>query len=241
MGAVSAEVLGERAEALRAAYGGRDSLGILQAMVEDVFPGRIAVTSSFGAEAAVLLDLVSQVDRTTPVIFLETGKLFPETLAYATNLVAHLGLADVRVVHPVSGDLEILDSDSTLWERNPDQCCYIRKVAPLQAALEGFDACVTGRKRFHQGARGTAQTIEAVNGRIAINLLAHWSHDAVRAAFRERRLPEHPLRAEGYASIGCTTCTRRIAAGEELRDGRWPGTAKTECGIHLPWVAENAA
>jgi phosphoadenosine phosphosulfate reductase len=234
MGAVSAEVLGERAEALRAAYGGYHGIELLRAMVEDVFPDRIAVTSSFGAEAAVLLDLVSQVDRTLPVVFLETGKLFRETLDYAEDIVAHLGLTDVRVVHPVNGDIEILDADSTLWRRNPDMCCFIRKVAPLQVALEGFDACVTGRKRFHNGARGATEVIAALNGRIAINLLANWTHDAVRAAFAERGLPEHPMRAAGYVSIGCTTCTRRIADDEGIRDGRWPGTAKTECGIHLP-------
>ena len=234
MGAVSAEVLGERAEALRVAYGGYDGLELLRVMVEDVFPGRIAVMSSFGAEAAVLLDLVSQVHRATPVFFLETGKLFRETLDYATDLVTHLGLTDVRVLRPDNGDIEILDANLNLWQRNPDLCCFIRKVAPLQAALEGFDACVTGRKRFHNGARVTTEGIEALNGRITINLLANWTHDAVRAAFVERGLPEHPLRAEGYASIGCTTCTRRIAEEEGIRDGRWHGTAKTECGIHLP-------
>ncbi len=241
MGAVSSEVLGDRADALRAAYGGYDSLALLQAMIEEVFPGRIAVTSSFGAEAAVLLDLVSQVDRATPVIFLETGKLFPETIDYAADLVTHLGLTDVRVRYPESGDVEILDADSQLWRRNPDLCCYVRKVTPLQAALHGFDACVTGRKRFHQGARGKTEVIEVLNGRIAINLLANWTHDAVRAAFVVRGLPEHPLRAQGYASIGCSTCTRRIAVGEAIRDGRWSGIAKTECGIHLPQVAEGAA
>ncbi len=240
MGAASTEVLGERAEAMRAAYGRYSGLELLRIMVKDVFPNRIAVTSSFGAEAAVLLDFVSQVDRATPVIFLETGKLFPETLAYAADLVAHLGLTDVRVIRPVDGDLEILDADAKLWQRNPDMCCYIRKVAPLQDALEGFDACVTGRKRFHNGARRSTEVIEALNGRITINLLANWSHEEVRAAFRERDLPEHPLRAAGFASIGCTTCTRRIAEGEGIRDGRWSGTAKTECGIHLPYAAPPA-
>jgi phosphoadenosine phosphosulfate reductase len=147
----------------------------------------------------------------------------------------------VRVIHPEPGDIEILDSDLKLWQRNPDLCCYIRKVSPLQGALDGFDACVTGRKRFHAGARGRTAVIEALNGRIAINLLANWTHERVRAAFVERGLPEHPLRAKGYASIGCNTCTRRISGDEAIRDGRWPGIAKTECGIHLDQVVEDGA
>lgn len=192
-----------RARELANRYGKLDGLELLHAMIVREFAGRIALVSSFGAEAAVLLDLVAQVDRATPVIFLDTGRHFPETLAYRDALVARLRLKNVRSVGPHPRELAQRDRHGRLWQSNPDLCCRLRKVLPLERALVGFDAWITGRKRFHGGSRASLNTIEAVNGRIKIDPLAHWTWDRVRAAFVERGLPRHPLTHEGYPSIGC--------------------------------------
>jgi phosphoadenosine phosphosulfate reductase len=204
--------------------------------------GRAAVVSSFGTESAVLLHLVAGIAPETPVIFLDTGKLFDATLRYRDELMERLGLSDVRSIRPDATTLAHADADETLWRDNPDQCCTLRKVEPLDAALAGFDAWINGRKRFHGGSRAElSKTEPAPGGRMKINPLADWSAGDVIAYFREHDLPRHPLEAEGYRSIGCTTCTVRVAAGVPARAGRWAGLAKTECGIHAPIPAEKAA
>jgi len=217
---------------LRRRYDHLETTALLRVMLEEVFPGRIALVSSFGAEAAVLLDLVARIDRALPVIFLDTGRHFPETLAYRDDLVERLGLADVRIVAPDPLEIEAEDPDGGLWQRMPDRCCRLRKLLPLTRALTGFDAWITGRKRFHGDARQALPRIECRDGRVKINPLADWSREAILAAFRERDLPLHPMRDEGYPSIGCWSCTARVDDGQPLRAGRWPGTGKTECGIH---------
>ncbi|MCH7932195.1 MAG: phosphoadenylyl-sulfate reductase [Proteobacteria bacterium] len=222
----------ELARALRARYGDYDAPGLLEAMIGHEFAGWIAGVSSFGAEAAVLLDLIARIDRATPVIFLDTGKLFPETLDYRDALVERLGLTDVRNVVPDPAALAAHDPVGDLWQCNPDACCHLRKVAPLETALAGFDAWITGRKRYQGGEREALETIEAVGGRIKINPLAHWSRDDVEAYHSDHDLPRHPLAGQGFASIGCQPCTHRIEAGEEPRAGRWANREKTECGIH---------
>ncbi len=239
--AAEGDGLARHARRLRDTYGDLDALGLLAAMIGCEFGGRIAVVSSFGAESAVLLDLVARVDPATPVIFLDTGKLFPETLAYRDVLVARLGLTDVRTVAPDAAALAGGDADGALWRDAPDACCHLRKVLPLERALAGFDAWITGRKRFHGGERADLETIEAIDGRIKIDPLARWSRAAVDAAFAARDLPRHPLVARGYSSIGCRLCTRR-AGDDDLRSGRWAESGKTECGIHRArWMREGAA
>lgn len=218
---------------LNARFADADARAILAAALKDLFRGRVAVVSSFGAESAVLLDLVATVAADTPVLFLETGKHFPETLEYRDRLVERLGLTDVRSIRPDAGRLERLDPDGTLHESDPDLCCWIRKVEPLSEALEGFDAWVTGRKRYQGGARSTLVPFEWDEGRIKVNPLVDWTPKNIIEHMRARRLPAHPLVARGYASIGCAPCTQPVGAGEDLRAGRWRGLAKTECGIHL--------
>lgn len=219
---------------LDARYGDLAAQDLLRAMIEREFPGRIAVVSSFGAESAVILHLVAQVDPATPVIFLETGKHFLETLTYRDILVDRFGFTDLRVVEPDPVLLSEDDPDGELWRRDPTLCCRLRKVLPLERALRGFSAWITGRKRFHGGERATLPAIEAVDGRIKVNPLVHWTPREVAEAFKANRLPPHPLVDEGYASIGCAPCTRPVRAGDPTRAGRWAGTAKTECGIHGP-------
>jgi len=203
------------------------------------YRGRIAVVSSFGAESAVVLDMVASIDRTTPVIFIDTGKLFPETLVYRDQLVARLGLRDVRIARPAAARLDTADPHGTLWQSDPDLCCWQRKVEPLDEALAGFDAWITGRKRYQGGLRRNLPMVESgPDGRVKINPLAGWSGQDVAEYFAEHDLPRHPLAARGYASIGCAPCTRAVQPGESARAGRWDGFDKSECGIHLPRMAQ---
>jgi len=210
---------------------------LLRVMLLHAFPGRTAAVSSFGAESAVLLDLVASVDPGTPVLFLETGKHFTETLTYRDRLIETLGLRDVRSLQVPLHELAREDAAGDLWQRDPDSCCDLRKTRPLQRALADFDAWITGRKRHHGAERSELGLIERSNGQVKINPLAHWSADDIAAAMTARNLPEHPLLAEGYLSIGCAPCTRRAICGADPRSGRWAGLAKTECGIHkAPWA-----
>jgi len=190
------------------------------------------VVTSFGADSAVVLDMVSRIDRHLPVIFLETGKHFPETLEYRDKLATELGLTDVRSVTPLAEDIAREDGVGDLWKRDPDRCCELRKVLPLERALRGFDAWVTGRKRFQGGERSALEAIEAADGRIKVNPLHDWDYGDVRRAFEDRDLPDHPLLDYGYLSIGCMPCTEPVKPGEDIRAGRWAHAAKTECGIH---------
>lgn len=194
--------------------------------------GRTAVVSSFGAESAVLLALVAEIDPTVPVIFLETGRHFPETLAYRARLAETLGLTDVRDIRPDAAALAEDDPAGQLATYLPDACCAIRKVAPLARALDGFEAWISGRKRHQASTRTELAFIEPDQGRWKINPLADWTPARIAGEHRRRNLPAHPLVAAGYASIGCAPCTRPVAAGENARAGRWAGLAKTECGIH---------
>jgi phosphoadenosine phosphosulfate reductase len=198
-----------------------------------VFPGRIAAVSSFGAESVVLLHMVAEIDAATPVIFLDTGKLFPETLRYRDTLVALLGLKDIRTARPDPAHLRKADPSGALWQTDADQCGGLRKVEPLDAALGGFAAWITGRKRYHGAERSELEMVDSgPDGRIKVNPLANWSQHDIACYFAVHGLPRHPLEAGGYRSIGCVTCTRPVAPHEAARAGRWTGTGKTECGIH---------
>jgi phosphoadenosine phosphosulfate reductase len=235
----SVRSLADRAQALNAAYASWSARDLLGSVIHEEFPGRVALVSSFGIEAAVLLHLVASVDPATPVIFLDTGKLFGETLRYRDELIRRLGLRDVRTFVPDASDIAAEDPDGGLWDADPDRCCFIRKVLPLQRALTGFDAWINGRKGHHGGRREGLPKIEAAGGRIKVNALAAWTPADIAAYFAAADLPRHPLEADGFSSIGCMPCSSRTAPGEAARAGRWRGTGKTECGIHLD--AANAA
>ena len=180
----------------------------------------------------MLLHQVAQIDPTTPVLFLNTHKLFGETMRYRDRLQETLGLTDIRAVGPHPDDRRAQDPEGTLWSRDPDACCHFRKVVPLRRALADFDAVVTGRKRFQTAERATMEKVELADGRVRFNPLVDWSLPDLMAYMDEHRLPKHPLINDGYPSIGCIPCTRRVAAGEGYRDGRWAGSDKVECGIH---------
>jgi phosphoadenosine phosphosulfate reductase len=228
------------AATLAARYGGLDAHGLIALSIEELFPGRIAMVSSFGAESAVLLHLLSEVDRHTPVVFLDTGRLFAETLEYRTTLTNRLGLTDVRTILPDAERLALNDPHRALWMTNPDLCCQIRKTEPLARALNGFDAWFTGRKRFQNAVRAELKPFEADGERIKVNPLAGWSAGDLKTYALRHALPEHPLVSKGYPSIGCVPCTSRVAPGEDQRAGRWRGMGKTECGIHVPLESDGS-
>ncbi len=206
---------------------------LLANVIRHEFPRRVALVSSFGAESALLLHLVAQIDPTTPVIFIDTGRLFAQTATYRDALIARLGLTDIRVASPDAALLAGEDPDGMLWQSQPDRCCAIRKVAPLTAALADFDAWITGRKRFHGGDRSGLPMVEADARRVKINPLNDWSPSDIETYIRRYDLPPHPLVAKGYTSIGCEPCTTPTRPDENVRDGRWRGSQKTECGIHF--------
>lgn len=210
----------------------------------ETFQQRIALTSSFGAESAVLLHLVSRAAPRMPVLFLDTGKLFAETIAYRDALVQRLGLTAVRIVSPNPLSLREDDPSGYLWSVDPDRCCEVRKVEPLSQVLAEFSAWITGRKRFQGVSRSDLPIFERDGSHTKINPLANWSEADIDNYLVEHNLPRHPLVAHGYRSIGCTHCTSPTAPGEDARAGRWRDKGKTECGIHRPRqgpVEESAA
>ncbi len=217
---------------LQAEAAGLDAKGILALALRE-FPGKVAMVSSFGSESAILLHMMAQIDANTPVLFLNTGKLFGETLRYRDRLQDELGLGDLRTIAPYTEERAARDPDGTLWSRDTDACCEFRKVVPLKRALAGFAAQITGRKRFQTGARADMKPVEFFEGRFRFNPLANWSLEDLEAYSVAHKLPRHPLVEDGYPSIGCMPCTRRVAAGEDYRAGRWSGLDKDECGIHI--------
>jgi phosphoadenosine phosphosulfate reductase len=196
-------------------------------------PGEIAVVSSFGAESAVLLAMVADINPATPVLFLDTGRLFGETLRYRDRLARHLGLTNVLSLPP-DPSVEDADPDLMLWQSDADRCCDLRKVRPLARALQPFAGWVNGRKRYQASTREAVSTVELDGDRIKLSPLALWSEAEIEAAMAGRNLPRHPLVEDGFRSIGCMPCTDRVAAGEDARAGRWRGQQKIECGLHRP-------
>jgi phosphoadenosine phosphosulfate reductase len=199
----------------------------------DTFGEKLALVSSFGAESAVLLDIAAKVNPDIPVLFLDTGMLFGQTLDYRKTLAAQLGLTDVRDLRPHYQDLATTDPEAKLWQTDTDACCNLRKVVPLDLALEDFDGWITGRKRFHGGARLSLPVVEQAERHIKFNPLANWTKADLDAYAAEHDLPAHPLVSQGFPSIGCWPCTKPVEDENDLRGGRWAGSQKTECGIHV--------
>ena len=205
---------------------------VIAAALKAVGRDKLAVVSSFGTESAALLKVMADVDPAIPVIFLDTGWLFEETLAYRDTLIATLGLRDVRSIKPLDATLSREDPDRELWFSDPDACCRIRKVEPLARALAPFSAWINGRKRFQGGLRADIAVVEEDGSRLKFNPFANVSREAIEAIYRLADLPPHPLTASGYLSVGCMPCSSRTSPDEDARAGRWRGRAKTECGIH---------
>jgi len=205
---------------------------LLRLAIEDLYPGRIALVSSFGADSVVLLHMVAQIDPTTPVVFVDTGQHFAETLRYRDELCARLRLTNLVLAEPEQNLTAAEDPEKFLFASDPDRCCDIRKVQPLARALDGYDAWITGRKSFQAATRSRVPLFEAEGDRVKVNPLVGWSATDLLDYIRAAGLPPHPLVAKGFPSIGCLPCTSRVAPGEDPRAGRWRGRSKSECGIH---------
>ncbi|MEL6710839.1 MAG: phosphoadenylyl-sulfate reductase [Pseudomonadota bacterium] len=226
--------LAARIAGLNKEYRGQPTRLFIEQVLHDPRLGRIALVSSFGAESAVLLHLVARVNPAIPVLFIDTGKLFPETLAYQQQLTDQLGLTDLRILRPDPEALAALDADGILHQTAPNTCCELRKVRPLQQALGAFDAWISGRKRFQSDTRADLDYFEnEQDQRIKINPLAHWTPDELEHYRQQHQLPAHPLVAQGYRSIGCAPCTSPVDQHENSRAGRWRHSTKHECGIHF--------
>ena len=205
---------------------------VIAAALKIVGRERLALVSSFGTESAALLKVMADVDPAIPVVFLDTGWLFQETLDYRDTLIELLGLADVRSIRPIEETLSGEDPDRELWFSDPDACCRIRKVEPLARALKPFSAWINGRKRFQGGVRADIAVVEQDGARLKFNPFANVSREEIEQIYRSADLPPHPLVAKGFSSVGCMPCTSRTSPDEDTRAGRWRGRTKTECGIH---------
>jgi phosphoadenosine phosphosulfate reductase len=224
----------DRVATLNARYRHHAATAVLEHALKDDDLGRVALVSSFGAESVVLLHLISVMAPETPVLFIDTRMLFPETLEYQRQLAESLHLCDVRTIRATQPRVAFEDPDNTLHQFNTDACCNVRKVEPLERALASFDGWITGRKRFQGATRQAVEFFEAeADMRIKVNPLAHWGREDLEEYMVNNRLPRHPLVAQGYPSIGCAPCTSKVKPGEDPRAGRWRGTEKTECGIHF--------
>ncbi|BBD97538.1 phosphoadenylyl-sulfate reductase [Sphingobium amiense] len=222
------------ADALNARFEGVDALTMLRAVFAEKLAGNVGVVSSFGTESAVLLDLIAKADPTVPVIFVDTLKMFAETLHYRDLLVKRLGFTNSSVVAPRPEVLAAKDETGLRWSYDPDGCCDIRKVEPMKRAKDSLDAWISGRKAFQASTRKNLPRFEVEDGKLKINPLGDWTKADLDAYFVEHDLPRHPLEAQGYLSIGCEPCTSKVLPGEDPRAGRWRGWDKVECGIHSP-------
>lgn len=223
----------DRVDLLTSSYRHHAAHPVLTAALRDPLVGNTVLVSSFGVESVVLLHMVATIRPDLPVLMIDTEMLFEETLVYQRGVAETLGLTNVQVIRPEAQAVAEQDPDGTLHRKDPDACCALRKSAPLERALQGYDAWITGRKRFQTGTRASLPLFEAVGERIKINPLAHWRREDLIAYMDNKNLPRHPLAARGYASVGCAPCTTPVGAHEDPRAGRWRGQAKTECGIHF--------
>lgn len=202
------------------------------AFAVDSFGEHLLFTSSFGAQSAVLLHLWSTVARRLPVTFIDTGFLFPETLAYRDLLAARLDLV-VEVVRP---DIARADFEARygadIQQRDPDFCCGLNKTAPLAPRKEHARAWVSGLRRDQSRTRANIAILEADGALVRVHPIADLTASDVTAYLARHDLPEHPLAARRYLSIGCAPCTRAVGEGEDERAGRWAWSSKTECGLH---------
>ena len=223
-----------QADALNERFDGVSAPEMLRTLFAEKSVGEIAVVSSFGTESAVLLHMVAKADHNVPVIFVDTMKMFDETLSYRETLIKHLGIRDSRTIQPLPEVIADKDDTGLRWSFDPDGCCAIRKVEPLARAKHGLDAWISGRKAFQSVTRQNLPRFEVEDGRLKINPLGDWDKSKLDAYFAEHNLPRHLLEAEGFLSVGCKPCTSKVLPGEDARAGRWRGWDKVECGIHGP-------
>lgn len=198
------------------------------------FPEGLAMSTSFGAESAVLLHLVTRIKPDIPVLFTNTGFHFKETLEHRDLLVKRLQL-NLRELKPEIPNAEFLAKNGKLYERDPDACCAVNKIAPFEKGLRDYQAWISGIRRNQADTRKSALFVENYRDRLVkVSPLLNWTSKMFWDYSKKHDLPYHPLWEKGYLSIGCSpeNCTRPVRLGEDARAGRWSGTGKTECGIH---------
>jgi len=205
---------------------------ILESSIDNIFKKKLVYVCSFGAESAIILHMISKIDRSFPIILLNTNYLFKETIEYKNYLISKFKFSNFKELYPSAEDLKINDSKGTLWKKNPDLCCNIRKVLPLQKELKNYDAWVSGRKSYHEGERKNLKFFEYINKKIVVNPLAKVNENFVKSYFKMHNIDRHPLFEAGYMSIGCIHCTVKTSLIDSPRSGRWADKIKTECGIH---------
>jgi phosphoadenosine phosphosulfate reductase len=223
-------------------FGNLHAFELLEKVITEFGVEKIALFSSFGSYSALLLDVVAKINPNVAVLFIDTQKHFIETVQYVNRLEKDLGLKNLQRLTPDEKIVANADKVGDLWSFNVDRCCWIRKVEPLDRHMKeaGYTAVITGRRSYQTAERSTMQTIELDDQEIfRINPFAFWSKDDVKNEFNKRGLPQHPLVAAGYPSIGCKPCTFPVQEGQDERAGRWAhlkkddGEQKVECGIHL--------
>ncbi len=201
----------------------------------ETFGESVSIASAFGAEGMVLIDIASRVRSNFRVFTLDTQFLFPETYNLMDQVEQRYGVVIEKVYPLISPEKQEHAHGSRLWERNPDQCCQIRKVEPLRRQLSKLRAWITSIRRDQTPHRAGAGKIEWDEkfGLVKINPLADWTSKQVWQYIRQHSVPYNVLHDRNYPSIGCTHCTRAISPEEDPRAGRWSGTSKTECGLHF--------
>jgi phosphoadenosine phosphosulfate reductase len=229
VGSVSPDELTETNERLGAA----PPRAVLEWAVQRFYP-RLTMATAFGAEGCVLLHLLAEIEPKVRVFNLETGYQFPETLTLRDRFAERYGI-EVELIRPDATVAEYEErNQGPLYQSNPEQCCYDRKIIPLRRALVGFDAWITAIRADQSAHRAGALVVglDPKFGLVKINPLTTWTRRDVWAFIVTQKVPYNPLHDRGYPSIGCWPCTRPVAAGEDERSGRWAGHAKTECGLH---------
>jgi phosphoadenylyl-sulfate reductase (thioredoxin) len=229
----------KRAEKRRDQYKGLSAEAALTKALTEDFKDKIVLSSSMGVDSAVLLHMISKIDPDMPILFLETRKHFTETLEYRDLLTKTLGLTNVQSLTPDDEEVATEDAADILYKTNKDACCDLRKVRPLERVVNGYEARITGRKRYQTPNRRNMEILEEGETQFSLNPLAFWTAKDVTAYMRKHNLPVHPLLKLGFLSIGCAPCTTKVEEGEDPRAGRWRDNDKDECGIHFidgKWV-----
>lgn len=221
-------------DALADEFEGRTAQELLGWAVER-FAGRIVLTCSWQHQSSILVDMLDKLGADVRVVELDTGLLFPETYETRDRLIERYGLNVERIDPRQSVEEQEATEGPALWKRDPDRCCALRKVEPLERALVGMEAWITGIRRAQSPTRANARMIELdPRGVVKIQPLAAWSDEDCKGYLFAHDVPYNPLHDRGFPSIGCTHCTRAIRPGEDSRAGRWADAEKTECGLHLP-------
>ncbi len=205
----------------------------------ETYGERAGIGTSFQGAGLVAMHTAYQAGYRFPVFTIDTGLLFPETIQLKAQIEAKLGIVIESLLPEATLEQQEAELGPRLWNRQPDLCCSLRKVIPLQAKLSQLDVWITGLRRTQSDGRSATQIVELYKFDVLrdryilkLNPMANWSRDQVQAYLRQHEIPTNPLQDQGYRSIGCTPCTRPVGEGDDERAGRWTGFDKSECGIH---------